>query len=81
MTENENTETNAEQVDRITHALLDAIPDDVCYFNVLVALAHLIEEVSVVLHEENHEMTGGGDDDDDNTSPIGRLPGSSFSNN
>lgn len=85
MIENEH-ESNDDQVDRIFHVLLDAIPNNVCYFNVLVALAHLAEEITIVLHEENHEMSDGDDEDDDDDddgdiSPIGRLPKISFSQN
>ena len=78
MTGNEN-ENNGEQTDRVFRALLEAIPDDACYFNVLVALAHLIEEITITLHEENHEMED--DDEDDDASPFGNLPGTSFSQN
>jgi len=84
MAENEH-ESNDNQVDRIFRVLLDAIPNNVCYFNVLIALAHLSEEIATVLHEENHEMSDGEDDDDNGNggdiSPIGRLPKTSFSMN
>jgi hypothetical protein len=71
-------ETNEQQVERIYHVLLDAIPHEVCFFNVLTALAQLMGEISIVLHEGCHN---NDDDDEDEELPYGNLPGSNFSKN
>ena len=72
----EQEETNEEQAERIFHVLLESIPNNICYFNVLTALGQLVLEISMVLHEECHM----GDDAEDEH-PYGNLPGTPFSQN
>ena len=71
-------ESNKEQAHRIFHILLDAIPDDVCYYNVLGGIYQLANEITLLLHEEAH---GESDGDDEDISDIGNIGGTQFSKN
>jgi len=69
--------SNSDQIHRVYDILFDAIPNDVCSFNVLVAINQLSLDWALGLHEEYH----GTDDEDDDISDVGNLPGTSFSKN
>ena len=73
----EESDSNYEEAHRIFHILLDAITDDVCYYNVLCGIYQLANEITMVLHEEIH----GNKEDDDEISDVGNLPGTPFSKN
>ena len=73
-------ETNEEQIERAFNLLVDAIPDNMCSFNVLIAINRLAAEWAQTLHEECHETIDG--DEDENEPPLyGNLPGTSFNLN
>ena len=73
----EESETNDDQIQKVYDVLFEAIPDGICSFNVLVAINQLSLDWALTLHEECH----GYADDEDDEQPYGNLPGTPFSKN
>jgi hypothetical protein len=71
-------ETNEEQIERAYKAILYALPEDMCYFNVMSGLVRVLGDYLQAGHEEEH---GENDDDDDDEPPYGHITGTNFSKN
>ena len=69
------TEENSE-AEMIWQKIFEAIPTGVCMVNVIVALNQLSMEFAQQLCASDCE-----DGEDDDISPVGNLPGTSFSKN
>ena len=67
------------QIKLIYDKVLEAIPMDVCMINVVIALTDLANDFAIEIGcacEKDND-----DNDEDNISPIGNIPGTSFSKN